>query len=213
MTFVACSGFPVPVSRYWGEFSGVEIEETELGIPGDGTLRRWVREAPEQFAFTLRAPKVIAESGFAKNDENKELLKQIAEVAKKLDARAVVFSSADWKPTRPHKTALKTFATMIPRGFPVAVFDLPEWDPAAIQACIGKKGIAAYDPLQHETPEISKLAYVRLAGPAGRRSRYDDNAIAKLAEHCQELKADTVICVFCNQDMHVNGKALMKALK
>ena len=53
MAVVACSGFPVPVSRYFREFEGVEISETELGIPGAGTVRRWLREAPEGFVFTL----------------------------------------------------------------------------------------------------------------------------------------------------------------
>jgi hypothetical protein len=30
MFVVACSGFPVPVSRYWREFDAVEISDTEI---------------------------------------------------------------------------------------------------------------------------------------------------------------------------------------
>ena len=77
MIVVACSGFPVPVSRNWREFLAVEISETELGIPGAGTVRRWLREAPEGFTFTLLAPKDIATSNFELNPVNELLLRKV----------------------------------------------------------------------------------------------------------------------------------------
>ena len=86
MVFVACSGFPVPVSRYWNDFLAVELSDTELGIPGAGTVRRWLRESPEGFQFTVRAPKVIAESGFEKNTENKQLMRELTELITTLNA-------------------------------------------------------------------------------------------------------------------------------
>jgi uncharacterized protein YecE (DUF72 family) len=77
MAVVACSGFPVPVSRYFREFEGVEISETELGIPGAGTVRRWLREAPENFTFTLLAPKEISAGGFQLSPVNDKLVKEV----------------------------------------------------------------------------------------------------------------------------------------
>ena len=107
MISVACSGFPVPVSRYWKDFMAVELADTELGIPGAGTVGRWVRESPEGFAFTVRAPKIIAESGFAKNKENRTAMKELAELVTKLDARAAVFTAPDsFRATRATKAAL-----------------------------------------------------------------------------------------------------------
>ena len=58
MFVVACSGFPVPVSRYWQEFDAVEISDTEIAIPGAGTVRRWIREAPEQWFWVHKRWKV-----------------------------------------------------------------------------------------------------------------------------------------------------------
>ncbi len=69
MLFVACSGFPIAVSRYLAEFRAVEIADTEIGIPGMGSIRRWQREAPEGFAFTVLAPATIGASGFAEGGE------------------------------------------------------------------------------------------------------------------------------------------------
>jgi uncharacterized protein YecE (DUF72 family) len=63
MFVVACSGFPVPVSRYWREFDAVEISDTEIAIPGAGTVRRWIREAPDNFLFTVVLPAHQGEQG------------------------------------------------------------------------------------------------------------------------------------------------------
>ena len=47
---VGCAGFPVPATRYFKEFTFVEIQETHHALPGMGTIRRWRREAPDGFA-------------------------------------------------------------------------------------------------------------------------------------------------------------------
>ena len=56
------------------------------------------------------------------------------------------------------------------------------------------------------------MVYIRLAGPAGHRSRYDETAIAELAKHCNELTPELGICVFCNIDMQTNAHQLIKRL-
>ncbi len=55
-------------------------------------------------------------------------------------------------------------------------------------------------------------AYVRLPGPAGHRSRYDDDAITQVAEHCRSLTAETVVCVFRNIDAFANAQQLVTLL-
>ncbi|MCA9603839.1 MAG: DUF72 domain-containing protein, partial [Myxococcales bacterium] len=214
MIFVGCSGFPVPASRYWGEFSGVELTETELGIPGEGTIRRWLRESPKNFAFSLMAPKQVMDSGFAVSDANRELTEAIGQVAKRMKAKAVVFQAEDdFKPTPTNRKSIKAFVGALPADFPATVvFDFPAWKPAQVlQVTDGHDIVPAYDPLKDDAP-AGTFHYVRLPGPAGRRSRYDDKAIAEIAEYFSKSRAQEILCVFRNQDMFVNAKAIQKVV-
>jgi uncharacterized protein YecE (DUF72 family) len=77
-----------------------------------------------------------------------------------------------------------------------------------LSAIDGKKNvIAAYDPLQDDPPPSAKaeLAYIRLPGPAGFRSRYDEGSLEKVVSHVQSSKAKQTVCVFHNIDMHANA--------
>lgn len=209
MAVVACSGFPVPVSRYFREFEGVEISETELGIPGAGTVRRWMREAPEGFVFTLLAPKEIAASGFQLTPANEKLVKEVGALCKTMNAQAVVFAAPpEFLPTRPNKSAVKKFVESLPARYPKAVVSLGGFKLSDTLAAIdGKKNvIAAYDPLQDDPPPgKSDLAYLRLPGPAGFRSRYDETSLERVVEHLRTSRAKLTVCVFHNIDMHANA--------
>lgn len=215
MLFVACSGFPVPVSRYWGLFNSVEISDTELGIPGAGTVRRWLRESPEGFAFTALAPKEIGESGFSRSKENMSLIVAFAELAETLGARAIVFQApGDFAPTRATKTAIKSFLGWLPEGLPAVVLDLPGWKTSEVEKVVDKLGAAvAYDPLLDEAPTNKELVYARLPGPAGHRSRYDEDSVERIHAHCEAIDAKLAFCVFRNIDMQANGSALREKLE
>ena len=215
MWFVACSGFPLPVSRYWGLFEAVEISETGLGIPGAGTVRRWLRESPKKFAFTAIAPNSLGESGFRKTKENKAVVEEFAAFADTLGARAVVFEGPEtFKPTKQTKTALKSFISWLPKTLPPVVVDLPNWKPVDVAAACGKVPvIAAYDPLNDKPPPAADITYLRLPGPAGHRSRYDDESVDQIAEHCKGLDPELAFCVFRNIDMQANATALRQKLK
>jgi uncharacterized protein YecE (DUF72 family) len=216
MFLVACSGFPIPVSRYFKEFPAVEISDTELGLLGAGTTRRFLREAPDQYVFSVVAPKIFADEGFATSAERKALAKELAELGATLSARAIVFSADEtFKPTKPARAALKAFIDALPTKMPPVALDLRGFKTAQIEDLGTKrKIIPAYDPFVDEPPREGKLAYVRLGGPAGHRSRYDDAAIDKLAEHCREAarRADEVLVVFRNIDMQANAQQLRKKL-
>src|SRR5262249_45387526 len=64
MITVGCAGFPVPATRYFREFSFVEVQETHVSLPGPGTIRRWRREAPQGFRFALLGPREVGQEGF-----------------------------------------------------------------------------------------------------------------------------------------------------
>jgi uncharacterized protein YecE (DUF72 family) len=209
MAVVACSGFPVPVSRYFREFQGVEISETELGIPGAGTVRRWLREAPEGFVFTLLAPKDIAGSGFLLNPANDKLVKEVGALCKSMKAEAVVFAAPpEITPTRPNKAALRKFVEALPARYPKAVLSLSGWKLSEVVTAIdGKKNvIPSFDPLQDDpSAEKSEFLYLRLPGPAGHRSRYDEGSLERVVAQIRASKAKHTVCVFHNVDMHANA--------
>ncbi len=213
MRFVACSGFPIPVSRYFREFSAVEISDSELGLPGEGTVRRWKREAPEGYGFSVIAPKAIAESGWVKSPANKELTTGLAALGQQLDATAVVFTAGeDFKFGKTNKATLQAFVKTLPARFPAIVFDLPAWKTDQIHG-IDDRVLPAYDPLRDDPPKTTDLVYVRLPGPAGHRSRYDEASIERIVEHLAGLKAARVFCVFRNIDMHANASTIQKKWK
>ncbi len=215
MRFIACSGFPVPVSRYWREFPAVEIAETELGIPGAGTVGRWLRESPDGFGFSLLAPKQISERSFERSTETTALIKQVSTLAKKVKAKAVVIAAhPDWKANRPRRTAVRQFAESLPaKGIPF-VIDLPGWTAEEARHATKEAPVhIAFDPLLEEAPATEDMAYMRLLGPAGHRSRYDDAALEKLATCCKGSSAGTLFCSFRNIDMYSNAKRLLQLLK
>jgi len=190
----------------------VELSDTELGIPGAGTVRRWLRESPEGFQFTIRAPKVIAESGFAKTKENRGLMKELGELMQTLDAKAAVFIAPEtFKPSRANKAAVQAFCSNLPTSLPHVILDLPSWKPSVVTETAAKRKVsAAFDPLNDEAPNDKGFAYLRLPGPAGHRSRYDEVALDEIARLCgvADEKTQTVFCTFRNIDMHANGKSL-----
>ena len=203
------------MSRYWREFESVEISDTEIAMPGAGTIRRWMRESPDGFAFTIMAPKEISASGFRRTKENKAMLEDVTELAKTIGAKAVIFAADEtFKHGKATRTAIRSFLGFVPEGMPPVVLDLPAWKPADVAAACGDRpAIAAYDPLLQQAPPATHGTYMRLLGPAGHRSRYDEASIDKIAEHCQDVTGDVTFCVFRNIDMQTNATQLMKKLR
>lgn len=214
MISIACSGFPVPVSRYFRELKAVEVSDTELGIPGDGTLRRWLREAPEDFVFTTLAPKLIAEAGFTLTPEVETAIADIAEFAKQLHSRAVVFSaSSDFTPSAKTRAQLKTFVKHIASHVPGAVLDCPGFPYDELVTLVGKaKVCVAFDPLLEQPKKLPAQTYLRLPGPSGYRSRYDAPALDRVVSFVQAAKAKNIFVAFRNIDRFENARYVMAQL-
>ena len=90
MITVGCAGFPVPATRYFKEFSFVEVQETHLSLPGRGTIRRWRREPPDGFRFALLRPRNVGQEGFRVGKVTDTALESSEGVADSRDARAAV---------------------------------------------------------------------------------------------------------------------------
>jgi uncharacterized protein YecE (DUF72 family) len=214
MMVVGCAGFAVPATRYFKEYLFVEVQETHLAVPGPGTLRRWRREAPNGFAFALLGPREIGQEGFRDGKVVETALKTLCDVAQELEARTAVFvAPPDFPNTRANKVALRDFLKNVRSQFDTVVWEAgPAWKPdEADDVAEETKTLAARDPLQHGLSKRN-VAYYRLPGPAGHKSRYEDPAIEHLAEVAQGGRDQAATYVFTNVDMFADAKRFKRAM-
>jgi uncharacterized protein YecE (DUF72 family) len=215
MITIGCAGFPVPATRYFKEFSFVEVQETHVAQPGTGTIRRWRREAPKGFGFALLAPREIGQEGFREGKVTETALRTLAGVAKELEADTAIFvAPPDFQSSRNNKSAVKEFLASVRKKFKRIVWEPPPgWDADEAQALADDSGAtAARDPLVSGSSK-SDFAYYRLAGPAGHKSRYEDPAVDRLAEIAVASKHEHATYVFTNVDMFADAKRFKRAIK
>jgi uncharacterized protein YecE (DUF72 family) len=215
MITVGCAGFPVPATRYFREFSFVEVQETHVSLPGPGTIRRWRREAPDGFRFALLGPREVGQEGFRDGKVIETALKSIEPIAGELEAKTAVFvGPVEFTSTRTNKSALRDFLGGVKTRFDRVVFEpAAGWDPDECDELTHEVGaLAARDPL---LTGLSKLdvAYYRLHGPAGHKSRYEDPAIERLGDIARDAKHSDATYVFTNVDMFADAKRFKKAIK
>lgn len=210
MIKVGCAGFSIPQTRYFREFTLLEVQDTHTGVPGEGTLRRWQREAPEGFTFTMLAPRDPA--GFSDSKEWRQQLSGVLAFGKALGVRTLVFlSPPEFGATKQNRAQLRAFFGKLPRKGLCLVWEPPAGWSKTEAAAVGADNdlVVAVDPLAN-TRYDHKRAYFRMPGPAGRRSRYEDGALQQLAACCRQVTDCT--CVFANADMHADGKRLEQLL-
>jgi uncharacterized protein YecE (DUF72 family) len=215
MITMGCAGFPVPATRYFKEFLFVEVQETHVTLPGTGTIRRWHREAPKGFKFAMLAPREIGQEGFRDGKVTETALKSLVEVGKELEATTAVFvAPPEFTGSRNNKAVLKEFLQSVRKKFERVVWEpSPSWDPDEADALASDAGVvAARDPLAHGTSS-APIAYYRLPGPAGHKSRYEDPAIDKLGTLALNAKNKDATYVFTNVDMFADAKRFKKAIK
>jgi uncharacterized protein YecE (DUF72 family) len=213
MITVGCAGFAVPATRYFKEYRFVEIQETHKASPGPGTIRRWRREAPEGFEFALLGPREVAQEGFRAGKVVETALDMLVEVAGELEAKAAVFvANPDFVQSRANRGALKDFLGEAKKRFDLVVFEAgPAWDAETADSLAAETGtLASRDPLELG-PSQRDVAYYRLPGPAGYKSRYEDPAIERLAEIADEAGDQAAHYVFTNVDMFSDAKRFKKA--
>lgn len=193
----------------------MEVQETHLGTPGPGTVRRWRREAPDGFRFALLGPREIGQEGFRDGKVVETAMKTLVGVAKELDAATAVFvAPPDFPCTRTNKVVVKDFLQMSRAKFHTVVFDAgPLWDCDETETYLADaNALVARDPLQQNTSKLA-VAYYRLPGPAGHKSRYEDPAIERLAEIAKSAKHKSATYIFTNVDMFADAKRFRKAMK
>jgi uncharacterized protein YecE (DUF72 family) len=215
MITIGCAGFPVPATRYFKEFLFVEVQDTHVSQPGTGTIRRWRREAPPGFGFALLAPREVGQEGFRDGKVTEVALRNLLEVAKELEAETALFvAPADFASSRANKAAVREFLAGVKKKFKQIVWEPPaSWHADEAQDIATESGAAAArDPLANGTSR-APVAYYRLPGPAGHKSRYEDPAIERLAEIARASKNEHATYVFTNVDMFADAKRFKRAMK
>jgi len=164
----------------------------------------------------MLAPREIGQEGFRDGKVTETALKSVSEVGKELLASTAVFvAPPEFTASRGNKSALRDFLTGVRKKFERIVWEpSPVWDPEEADALANDVGvIAARDPLAHGASKAA-VAYYRLPGPAGHKSRYEDPAIEKLAEIAKTATQNKdATYVFTNVDMFADAKRFKKAIK
>src|SRR5574338_655537 len=109
----------------------VEVQETHVSMAGQGTIRRWRREAPEGFRFALLGPREIGQEGFREGKVTETALKQLESVAEELEGKTAVFvAPPEFAPNRTNKQMLRDFLVSVRARFERIIFEpAPGWDP------------------------------------------------------------------------------------
>jgi uncharacterized protein YecE (DUF72 family) len=215
MITVGCAGFAVPATRYFKEFRFVEIQETGVGVPGPGSLKRWKREAPEGFRFSLLAPKVIGEEQFVWNDRVRDAVRGLESVQRELTATQVVVTSpSDLPSTKTQRThVIECLRAAFPEGSRV-VWEAPaSWSVDDTGIVARESGVlAARDLLAHGADD-GPVGYFRMNGPSGFKSRYEEQAIERMAAVLASKSNEDTVVIFANIDMHADSMRLRRALE
>ncbi len=163
----------------------------------------------------MLAPREIGQEGFREGKVTENALKTLVEVGKELQATTAVFvAPPEFTASRGNKAVVKEFLQGVRRKFERVVWEPPpSWDADDADALASDAGVvAARDPLAHGTSKLA-VAYYRLPGPAGHKSRYEDPAIDKLAELATTAVNKDATYVFTNVDMFADAKRFKRAIK
>lgn len=191
----------------------MEIQETNLAVPGPGTIRRWAREAPEGFEFALLGPREVIQENFKPGKVVEAALEGLASARDQLNATTAVFvAPPEFTANRANKNNLREFLKLVRPQYQRIVFEVPAFKPDDADALAEETDtLASRDPLQHGLSKRPE-AYYRLPGPAGRKSRYEDPAIEELAEIASGGLDQKAHYIFANVDMFSDAKRFRKSL-
>lgn len=224
MIKIGCADFPIPPSKYFKEWRLVEIQQTLSRFPGEGTVQRWLAEAPAGFEFVVVAsPLITVEPGsaslkyqelprtkgsgafgaFRLNEITEKALTKTHDLATDLRAQLVLFQTPpEFNSSRAHLEQMRKFFETVDRGQFTYVWEpVGNWAAKTVlKVSESLDLIPCVNPLEFDPLPEGLTAYFHLNGPAGFRSRYEEESLADLVQICRRY--DEVYCIFTNIDMH-----------
>ncbi len=192
---VGTCGFQRSRRSHYENLDVVEVQQTFYDPPNDETLKRWKREAPENFEFTVKAWMLITHSynkmlwrrlkrkvpgrpedygNFKLNRHTLWALEETIKSARILGSRIIVFQSPQsFRPTRENISNIKNFFRNVDlKGFIVVWEPRGEWwqKNELLEELHNELGIfIGGDVLRERIPKHRQdLLYSRLHGLGGR---------------------------------------------
>ncbi len=187
---IGCCGFQVSRNKYFKILRLVEVQKTFYKPPRISTLEKWRKEAPSDFEFTVKAwmafthdprSRIWSKTGLPKEDyygllrpttRNFDIWEEFKEVARKLDAKVIVFQSPpSFKATKENVNNADKFFSYIKGEFELAweVRDESWLSSKEFYLILRNHNITHVVDLLHETPIYGKFRYYRLHG--GRKGK------------------------------------------
>lgn len=210
MIKVGCCGFGVARSKYFQEFSLVEIQQTFYQPPKPDTAKRWRDEAPSDFEFTLKAWQLITHEPTSPtyrrlktrlNEKEKEQLgsfrwsapvrrawQTTLEVARLLQADKIIFQCpAGFTPTSENKDRMYQFFSRIERSGTTWIWEpRGKWQKDEVdELCQELNLVHCIDPFKAECV-TDGLHYYRLHGITGYYHKYTNNELHDLVKCCAD---------------------------
>jgi len=185
--------------RYYAErLTTVEINNTFYRMPAEAMLSNWVKEVPDHFTFTLKAPRRIThEKRLREADQDvAEFLRRAQLLGDKLGA--ILFQLPPF--LKKDLPRLKNFLALLPSGARAAFeFRNESWQDSEVHETLRSHGamLCVTDTDEGDTAIVttSDRLYLRL-----RRTHYDDAELRTWAEKIAALKLDRAYVYFMHED-------------
>lgn len=216
---VGCCGFRSSRNSYYQLLPAVEVQHTFYQPPQISTLKRWRKEAPAEFEFTLKAWQLITH--LASSPTYKRLKRELnvgeregagafrssgivreawtvtRACAEALNAKKVLFQCpASFQPTSENvENLLKFFGQVDRAGMAFCWEPRGKWTPELVKDLCGELDLwHVVDPFSATTVTPEKC-YFRLHGRKGWRYTYEDSELEELSSM---LPKKSVSYVFFN---------------
>jgi uncharacterized protein YecE (DUF72 family) len=178
--------------RYYAErLATVEINNTFYRMPAEAMLARWSEEVPENFAFTLKAPRRITHDKRLREAESHvaEFLRRAETLRSKLGV--LLFQLPHY--LKKDLPRLRDFLTLFPPDKRIAFdFRNDSWQSDDVYEALRSRGamLSVTDNEEGETPFVATTdcGYVRL-----RRTHYDESDLCAWVER---LAAQPLACTY-----------------
>ncbi|MGH8719763.1 MAG: DUF72 domain-containing protein [Burkholderiales bacterium] len=185
--------------RYYAErFATVEINNTFYRMPAEAMLARWVEEVPENFAFTLKAPRRITHDKRLRDAES-----DVTEFVRRADALGnklgvLLFQLPPY--LKKNLPLLRDFLVALPSDKRVAFeFRSTSWHDDEVYDALRSRAamLCVTDTDKGDTPFVatSDYGYVRL-----RRTHYDDGELRAWAERIAAQSLARTYVYFMHED-------------
>jgi uncharacterized protein YecE (DUF72 family) len=185
--------------RYYAErFATVEINNTFYRMPAEAMLARWSEEVPEDFAFTLKAPRRITHDKRLREAESDvtEFVRRAAALGDKLGV--LLFQLPPY--LKKDLSLLRDFLAVLPSDKRVAFeFRSASWHDEEVYEALRARAamLCATDTDEGDTPFVaaSDSGYIRL-----RRTHYDDVDLRAWAERIAAQGLARTYVYFMHED-------------